>query len=125
MTDKIDFPTGVELPLRGGAVAVLYEFYKGRWYGRSFMPGSAQWEGECWHANGEFDRDDSDKRYDILPPKRKAWVVWGPDGLPDVFTSYEAACQSLLGVECRKDGKPGDIICTVNGRFVLDRISEP
>jgi len=78
---KTEFPLGVELPLRGGGVAVLYEFFEGKWYGRSrgefcSMPGA--WEAQRWLANGEA-LHGAGATFDILPPKRKAWVVWYPD----------------------------------------------
>lgn len=73
MTDKIEFPTGVELPLRGGGVAVLYEFWSGEWFGRA-RASFEGWTPTRW-------REDGTNRnflgaWDILPPKRKAWVVW-------------------------------------------------
>jgi len=40
--NKIDFPLGVELPLRGGGTALLYEFFEDRWWGRATLPGG------CW-----------------------------------------------------------------------------
>lgn len=78
--NKVDFPIGVELPLRGGGVAVLYEFFENRWYGRMKAARNAcRWVEMAWQPDGEsgaFSPDDDSANYNILPPKRKAWVVW-------------------------------------------------
>jgi len=76
--NKIDFPLGVELPLRGGQSAVLHEFFEGRWYGR--VRGRDKWYGEDWEPCGAIDLKISPHGRDILwPPKRKVWVIWGSD----------------------------------------------
>lgn len=76
---KIDFPIGVELKLRGGGVAVLYEFVNDRWYGRMNTEYASYWEATHWNDDGSYERADRNSTFDILPPKRKAWVVWYPD----------------------------------------------
>lgn len=86
--NKVNFPIGVELPLRGGGVAVLYEFLEGQWFGRMRGPAGSRldkWEGDRWQANGVFDEYDHDGRFDILPPKRKAWVCWTPNDGATLF----------------------------------------
>lgn len=92
MSDKIEFPLGVELPLRGGGVAVLYEFHAGKWYGRMKLNDEWGWEGANWYADGDFDRADPSTIYDLAPLKRKAWVVWYPDSKPG-----ETACEIVWG----------------------------
>jgi hypothetical protein len=79
---KIEFPIGVELPLRGGGVAVLYEFHAGEWFGRFKLPDLPHWYSNEWGPSGSYYGADEDSppesERDILPPKRKAWVVWYP-----------------------------------------------
>ena len=79
MSDTIEFPIGVELPLRGGGVAVLYEFFDGTWFGRLKFFAEDPWTANDWLADGREDGGTVESDYDILPPKRKAWVVWYPD----------------------------------------------
>jgi len=74
--NKIDFPLGVELPMRGGGTALLYEFFEDRWWGRATLPGDC-WCVRTWRRRGEcLSAPDSD---DIVwtPPKRRVWVIWG------------------------------------------------
>lgn len=73
---KIDFPLNTELPTRDGEIAVLYEFLDGRWFGRKRSMGS--WLACSWDSQGKAGTFGSDASLDLLPPKRKAWVVWGP-----------------------------------------------
>lgn len=91
MTDKIEFPTGVELPLRGGGVTVLYEFFEGFWVGRYRRPGTRVWiYGVRWCPDGSW-ASGTTSEFDILPPKRKAWVVWYSEGGPGVFNNKATA----------------------------------
>jgi len=89
--NKIDFPLGVELPLRGGQSAVLHEFFEGRWYGR--VRGRDKWYGEDWEPCGAIDLKISPHGRDILwPPKRKVWVMWGSgENISMCFTHQSAA----------------------------------
>jgi len=88
--NKIDFPLGVELPLRGGQSAVLLEFFEGRWYGR--IMGTDKWYGEDWGSNGEIDLQIPQHGLDIVwtPPKRKVWVIWGIDFAPTITCDKSA-----------------------------------
>jgi len=78
--NKIDFPTGVELPLRSGDVVVLHEFFEGCWWGRHTdkdYPRS-DWIHTHWSPKGKDLKNASTCRFDIVwtPPKRKAWIVF-------------------------------------------------
>jgi len=82
--NKIDFPTNVELPLRGGGKALLYEFFDRHWWGRATLPGVCNngWFGCFWDACGTRQDGSSEaSRSDIVwtPPKRKVWIIWGSD----------------------------------------------
>jgi len=69
--NKIDFPLDVELPLRGGGVAVLYGFFEGHWYGR-WSQAPEQWILHCWQSGGSYyGNQGSTSRLDIVwaPPK--------------------------------------------------------
>jgi len=93
---KINFPTGVELPLRSGYVVVLHEFFKGYWWGRHTdkdYPRS-DWIHTHWSPEGKDLKNASTCRFDIVrtPPKRKAWIVWGDEAFKSaLFTRAEAA----------------------------------
>jgi len=78
--NKIDFPLGVELPLRGGGTALLYEFFEDRWWGRATLPGDC-WGSRTWRPGGGGEYMNAPDLEDIVwtPPKRKAWVIWGSD----------------------------------------------
>lgn len=94
MTDKIEFPIGVELPLRGGGVAVLYEAYQGRIFGRWRSRTGDVWTAGEWCESGQSFMPCNDGM-DILPPKRKAWVVWDLGGVRDVFTCPATAAKYI------------------------------
>jgi len=78
--NKIDFPLGVELPLRDGDVAVLFAFFEGRWFGaRSYGQHAERvWLPANWHPGGEYLHPDKSGPLNIVwtPPKRKVWIVW-------------------------------------------------
>jgi len=101
---KIDFPTGVELPTRGGGKALLYEFFEDRWWGRAKLPGGYNnvWRACSWHPGGTFPNDSSlISSQDIVwtPPKRKAWIVWRQEALYDnalVAAAYAAQCGGIV-----------------------------
>jgi hypothetical protein len=112
---KIDFPLGVELPLRGGGVAVLCEFFDGRWWGRSHQRcQDAIWFAGSWAPDGK-DSISNTGRMDILPPKRKAWVVWDSNG-PQLFTDKTKAVEAKVWRE----------ICAHGQRtYAMQEIAEP
>jgi len=101
--NKIDFPLGVELPLRAGGVAVLFGFFLGRWYG--CVRGLDKWHGKDWEPNGDIDLQIPPHGGDIVwtPPKRKAWIVWGIDFAPtmrcdtaETAADYAARCGGVV-----------------------------
>jgi len=77
--NKIDFPTNVELPMRGGGSAVLTEFFDGMWWGRARHFDGSGWRASSWQASGAISSDPMENNsYDIYwtPPKRTVWLVW-------------------------------------------------
>jgi len=76
--NKIDFPLGVELPLRGGGTAFLYEFFEDRWWGRASLPGDC-WCVRTWRKRGEYLNAPCPTDIVWTPPKRTVWVIWGTD----------------------------------------------
>lgn len=84
--NKTEFPLGVELPLRGGGVAVLYEFLDGYWWGRFMKAGLPRWKFGMWGPSGAAASYVASSDLDILPPKRKAWVVWFKNHPPQIVT---------------------------------------
>jgi len=79
--NKIDFPADVQLSLRGGGVAVLFEFFEGNWYGRwSQAPG--QWILHCWQPDGSYYGNQG------LPCRID--IVWTPP------TEIEDSCSAKL-----------------------------
>lgn len=110
MSEKIEFPTGVELPLAGGGLAVLYEFFENRWYGRAKPKNeSIRWIEYMWRPDGRDLGECSlypghlyqsgSAEMQILPLKRKAWVVWAQGVAWGVLSKKEHAIDLATKVE--------------------------
>lgn len=101
--NKTEFPLGVELPLRGGGVAVLYEFFDGYWYGRANCTSPRQneeWFAASWQAVG---RHFNGPHMEIMKPKRKAWVVWADGEAVAVVPTKDEALEAALRVEYQRN----------------------
>lgn len=98
--NKTEFPLGVELPLRGGGVAVLYECVDRDWFGRYRRTPKHAWAGAHWAGDGGYGDDDG---LDILPPKRKAWVVWADGEAVAVALTKEDALNTAVVIERQRN----------------------
>lgn len=76
--NKIDFPTGVELPLRGGGKAILAQFLNGCWQGwRTDKSGARRKMNYThWSSTGRNITSSADDIMWPSPPKRTVWLVW-------------------------------------------------
>jgi len=98
--NKIDFPLGVELPLRGGGTALLHEFFEDRWWGRATLPGDC-WCVRTWRRRGECLNAPCPNDIVWTPPKRKVWVIWGSDDSLTMISDQSAVAADYV-VQGRK-----------------------
>lgn len=64
---KREYPTGVELPLRGGGVAVLYEFTRNMWRGKMKITADDCWHAEKWWPDGTLFAQGLGRQCDLIP----------------------------------------------------------